>query len=690
MLNRIEAVISNQNESARNFSTITNTVQQAAVFATTRGDLSELPERDLIISMKTDEERFKARVEDSVLDALSFSAMSDRIEEVSEAHNGTFEWIFRDKVNQSQPWSNFVDWLQRGTGVYWVNGKAGSGKSTLMRYIYDHPKTREELRVWAGQTPLVIAGHFFWNSGSPEQRSQLGLLRSLLYKALHQCRDLIPVIFPSLWAKTYSRTLAPSASYERDSLSLKKSMQAFTVLLKQTSVPIKLCLFIDGLDEYEGNHSNIVDLLTDLTSSSHVKVCASSRPLLVFEDGFSAFPRLRLQDLTFKDINNYTNDNLRTNKRFQQLLLKEPVIAPALVEEIVAKADGVFLWVRLVVESLLQGLGNRDEISDLQRRLRFLPVDLEALYKQMLTARIDPVYLHRASMIFQIVREARAAGEVKDALKKSEVQGETTAWSAQNASEVGVEESSRLGSKPLTILALAFADLQNYGRALVAPVKPLSDMELISICQVMEDGLKSWCAGLLEIQGSDTESLHADSSVAKVNGKVQYLHRTVRVFLEKPEVWNSLVSNSAGTDFDPNICLLISSILLLKTVPVIRSAKLLWRTVIGAMDYAFGVKSASSNAHVDLLDQLDSTMVYLAQRSSLSYIKHRARYRGFGYGNDDDCQDSFLALAVQYGLCAYVDAKLKADNSLIHRKQGRPLLDYVVGSAQYILKYVAM
>jgi hypothetical protein len=47
----------------------------------------------------------------------------------------------------------------------------------------------------------------------------------------------------------------------------------------------------------------------------------------------------------------------------------------AIVKDIVAKADGVFLWVVLVVVSLLEGLSNRDEISYLQRRIDLLPQD---------------------------------------------------------------------------------------------------------------------------------------------------------------------------------------------------------------------------------------------------------------------------------------------------------------------------
>jgi hypothetical protein len=46
-----------------------------------------------------------------------------------------------------------------------------------------------------------------------------------------------------------------------------------------------------------------------------------------------------------------------------------PRDARDLIMEVVTKADGVFLWVSLVVESLLKGLGNRDEIEDLRERV---------------------------------------------------------------------------------------------------------------------------------------------------------------------------------------------------------------------------------------------------------------------------------------------------------------------------------
>jgi hypothetical protein len=77
-----------------------------------------------------------------VLNCLYFGQMTDRQEEVALAHAHTFEWIFRDPAPEHKPWSDFVKWLQYRQGCYWVGGKAGSGKSTLMKYIEQHDTTR--------------------------------------------------------------------------------------------------------------------------------------------------------------------------------------------------------------------------------------------------------------------------------------------------------------------------------------------------------------------------------------------------------------------------------------------------------------------------------------------------------------------------------------------------------------------
>ena len=125
------------------------------------------------------------RIEDSILRSLKFPLMNDRYDRVEDAYAETFDWIFRKPNPHTQPWNDFSEWLSYGDGICWINGKAGSGKSTLMRYIYEDPRTPALLLHWVCPSiTLLTIGFFFWKSGVSEQASQLGLLRSLLYAIL--------------------------------------------------------------------------------------------------------------------------------------------------------------------------------------------------------------------------------------------------------------------------------------------------------------------------------------------------------------------------------------------------------------------------------------------------------------------------------------------------------------------------
>jgi hypothetical protein len=77
--------------------------------------------------------------------------------------------------------------------------------------------------------------------------------------------------------------------------------------------------------------------------------------------------------------------------------------ADSLVENIAEKASGVFLWVVVVVRSLLEGLGDGDRLSDLQKRLDALPPELDDLFKRILH-NFNPLYFSYASALFQIFR----------------------------------------------------------------------------------------------------------------------------------------------------------------------------------------------------------------------------------------------------------------------------------------------
>ncbi|MCJ1242802.1 hypothetical protein MMC14_010811 [Varicellaria rhodocarpa] len=424
-------------------------------------------------------------LQDFLLESLSFTAMKDREEEVSEAHQNTFGWIFDNAgVNPTRearmkPGSNFLQWLRHDQegGIYWINGKAGSGKSTLMRYIYDHKKTAEELRSWAGVAPLTTAGFFFWTSGSLEQRSQVGLLRYLLFQVLQKHQDLIQNTFPEVWThyigmSTNERIKNPV------SWSLQQLMKGLKSFLQHALSKTKITFFIDGLDEFDGKHEEIIDLFRSIaTMSLNIKVCLSSRPWPVFVEAFHFVPSLKLQDLTFNDMLQYVHDKFHSDPRTRRIVRREPESGSTFMTEIVRRADGVFLWITLAVRSLLKDLQNGDKISNLEQRLRILPTDLDALFRHTLFDTQPRQYVKEASRMFQLIR----------------------------AREVICDFTRNYSAASISIWELALADEETLDVVIDSPVHQASDEEISTRCRKILDRVSGRCAGLLGVYSSWTK-----------------------------------------------------------------------------------------------------------------------------------------------------------------------------------------
>jgi hypothetical protein len=159
-----------------------------------------------------------------------------------------------------------------------------------MKYLFENPHTRDLLTSWVGEVSLVVAGFFFWYPGTDIQKSQNGLLRSLLFQILVQQPKLIPIVFPNSWRKYQARELEkrkPSRLNEGTQWNFfvedintgrKELIRAITKATTQDVFPLKVCLFVDGLDEFVGDHSEIVGVFKMLASSPFTKLCLSSRP----------------------------------------------------------------------------------------------------------------------------------------------------------------------------------------------------------------------------------------------------------------------------------------------------------------------------------------------------------------------------------------------------------------------------
>lgn len=345
------------------------------------GDVDVLDRLSSNLLALTEESKRVGR-QQQILNSLCFNSIKFRHDSIEGPHADTFQWVFKSSE------SNFMTWLESQNGIYWVRGKAGSGKSTLMKYLSNDDRTKKVLKVWAGQNRLFTASFFFWNAGNPMQKSQIGLLRTLLYEVLIQSPDLIPTVCSERWS---SNEYHDSASWRLDELN-----SAFNQL-KETLLPLKLCFFVDGLDEYTGELSTLINLLNRLASSSFIKLCVSSRPWNQFVNAFDdSIPHLKLEDLTRKDIERYVRNHLENNTKFSSFAHER---CAKIIQDIVQRAQGVFLWVYLVVDSLLKGVVDGDNVSDMQERLDRLPVELEEYFRHMIET-IDPTFRDQTARIF--------------------------------------------------------------------------------------------------------------------------------------------------------------------------------------------------------------------------------------------------------------------------------------------------
>jgi hypothetical protein len=569
---------------------------------------------------------------------LQFRMMHVRHDEVHKAHEKTFRWIFHEKraQEQEQPWSDLVEWLESRSGCYWVNGKAGSGKSTLMKYIVDHPRTRSALWKWASPDILVTASFFFWNSGTTLQKSHAGLLRSILFEVLEQRQDLIPFAFPDL-----SQLLSEEHSMNKASAPVPAELdKAFLLLTRQKNLPVKLAFLIDGLDEYDGNHTEMASFLKAVAeTSTNVKLLISSRPIPACDIAFSGLPRLRLQDLTYDDIKLYVQSEIKDHYRMRTLFEFERDKAVLLMLRLIEKAEGVFLWVKLVVQSLTEGLENYDRMSDLLKRLEELPPDIEGLYRRMLQ-QIPPRYLQQAARLIQIVKQSTLV-ETHHPL---------------HFQELTLALEGKIGYGPETISPDQLAEARRY--------------------------LSSRCRGLLEVHRSGVCMF------------VRYMHQTVKEFLSLPDIWTNIETLASGNNFDPNVSLCKQSLILMGgefpehypiVQPLVDGAMNKWKGVIAFCRMA---EQSTGRAQTKFVEKLDKIMTD-AQRNGSPRLPAFEGDRKIAGVLDYSCHwsedenyeraycwyDNLPSFAIRNGLA------LTAQDILSRRtlyKQGRHYLDYAV------------
>lgn len=348
-----------------------------------------------------------------------------------------------------------------------------------MKFIDNHTARIELLQRWAQPFRLVTASFYFWNPGTSMQKCLQGLLQSLLHKILFSCPGLIDVLCPERWISNDTADVMSSP------WTLSELQAAFGRLENESTLSTRFFFLIDGLDECEGDLYELVDLIQRLSKQPHLKLCVSSRPWNQFHRtiGMSNNGFLELHKLTKGDIELFARESILSHSR---RLYPNTTVAQYedLVQEIAERAQGVFLWVRLVVHSLRDGIANNDQPSLLMERLEDIPTALEEFFELILQS-VDKVYHKRMARTF-------------------------LAGLATNV--------------PMTLLHYAFLEDDDNFQQWDIKYKTMTDKELSDRLSQTRIRLNGRYLGLLE-------PAQLPISLESENTTVSFLHRTLRDYL---------------------------------------------------------------------------------------------------------------------------------------------------------------
>jgi hypothetical protein len=303
----------------------------------------------------------------SLIDQLYFDKIDERVTHLTAAQRGTCRWFLAKPEYTS--WLSVAQQPDHG-GLFWIKGNPGTGKSTLMKFLF------EEAKLSANKTSSqIILSFFFLARGTDDEKSATGLYRSLL----HQLFQKIPETKKSLeWmtadgAKTVQRNRWQGASLKQ---TLARAVQEFG--------HGSLTIFVDALDECNQDQvADMVSFFEELCDRAREKqlllrICFSSRhyPTVTVQQGVEVI--LEDENGHVDDIQQYIKSKLRMPKSNT---------SDSLRHEIFMKSSGIFLWVVLVLDILNHECSK--STKKMRDRLKEIPPRLNDLFQMILTRDSD-------------------------------------------------------------------------------------------------------------------------------------------------------------------------------------------------------------------------------------------------------------------------------------------------------------
>ncbi|PQE23552.1 Pfs NB-ARC and Ankyrin domain protein [Rutstroemia sp. NJR-2017a BVV2] len=307
----------------------------------------------------------------SIIDQLYFPKIDERLTSLTAAQGKTCRWFLAKSEYIS--WHNVAQQSDHG-GFLWIKGNPGTGKSTLMKLLF------EEAKLNAKSNPSKITLSFFFLArGTVEEKSTTGLYRSLLHQLFEKAVELRGSLE---WMTADGVRVIERNGWNEE--ALKQTLRHTILKLGNRS----LMIFVDALDECNQNQAEgMVCFFEDLVELAQIaqvqlQICFSSRhyPTVTIQKGVEIILEDEIGHT--EDIEKYIRSKLRLGKSKPA----ESKQAELLRSEILEKSSRIFLWVVLVLDILNSEYPNTSiSIKEMRKRLKEIPPKLADLFEMVLT-----------------------------------------------------------------------------------------------------------------------------------------------------------------------------------------------------------------------------------------------------------------------------------------------------------------
>lgn len=312
------------------------------------------------------------KTNDKCLNDLRLTNPRDDKERIKNTKGGLLEGSYKWILDHSyfQRWRN-----DDHSRLLWIKGDPGKGKTMLLIGIVDELERQlAQLKQAQQSTSPTVLSYFFCQGTDSNLNNVTAVLRGLIY--------LLAVQQPSLTSNLREE-------YEHSSSKLFEDTNAFVALSKiligmlRDPTLAMAYIIIDALDECETGLQQLLKLVIENTSASHVKWIVSSRNRYDIEQQLKleySQTNLSLQleantEYVSHAVGVYIDDRVSHLKSLQDDDGPRDQVRHILRQ----KAADTFLWVALVVQEL-RTVPSWDVLDVLEE----IPTGLEELYDRMM------------------------------------------------------------------------------------------------------------------------------------------------------------------------------------------------------------------------------------------------------------------------------------------------------------------